>query len=74
MPPELDLVKTKRQDYEPEIEKARYDSCLERQNPGWRQQCETAPTCKPTHTEASGVTEDQKQPRSSGYVRSYCPL
>lgn len=70
MPPELDLVKTKRQDYEPEIEKARYDGCLERQNPGWRQQCETAPTCKPTHTEASGVTEDQKQPSSSGNTDS----
>ncbi|XP_046763529.1 DNA repair protein RAD52 homolog isoform X1 [Gallus gallus] len=70
MPPELDLVKTKRQDYEPEIEKARYDGCLERQNPGWRQQCEMAPTCKPTHTEASRVTEDQKQPSSSGNTDS----
>ncbi|NXK56513.1 RAD52 protein, partial [Chauna torquata] len=65
MPPELDLVKAKRQDYEPEIEKARYNSCLERKNTGWRQHCETASTCKPSHTEASVVTEDQKQPSSS---------
>uniref|UniRef100_A0A803XZZ6 DNA repair protein RAD52 homolog n=1 Tax=Meleagris gallopavo TaxID=9103 RepID=A0A803XZZ6_MELGA len=70
MPPELDLVKTKRQDYEPEIEKARYDGCLERQNPGWRQQYEMAPTCKPSHTEASGVAEDQKQPSGSGNTDS----
>ncbi|XP_065599484.1 DNA repair protein RAD52 homolog [Cyrtonyx montezumae] len=71
MPPELDLVKTKRQDYEPEIEKARYDGCLERQNPGWRPHCETAPSCKPSHTEASVVMEGQKQPSSCRYVRSY---
>uniref|UniRef100_A0A669PA27 DNA repair protein RAD52 homolog n=1 Tax=Phasianus colchicus TaxID=9054 RepID=A0A669PA27_PHACC len=69
MPPELDLAKTKRQDYEPEIEKARYDGCLERQNPGWRQQYEMAPTCRPSHTEASGMT-DQKQPSSSGNTDS----
>ncbi|XP_021245372.1 DNA repair protein RAD52 homolog isoform X2 [Numida meleagris] len=65
MPPELDLVKTKRRDYEPEIEKARYDGCLERQNPAWRQRCETAPACKPTHTAASAATEDQQQPNCS---------
>ncbi|XP_035406681.1 DNA repair protein RAD52 homolog isoform X2 [Cygnus atratus] len=65
IPPELDLVKAKRQDYEPEIEKARYNSCLERQNTGWREHCETASTCKPSHTEASVVTEDEKQPNSS---------
>ncbi|XP_052523538.1 DNA repair protein RAD52 homolog isoform X2 [Tympanuchus pallidicinctus] len=70
VPPELDLVKTKRQDYEPKIEKARYDGCLERQNPGWRQQYEMAPTHKPSHTEASGETEDQKQPSSSGNTDS----
>ncbi|OXB80452.1 UNVERIFIED_CONTAM: hypothetical protein H355_004285 [Colinus virginianus] len=72
MPPELDLLKTKRQDYEPEIEKARYDGCLERQNPGWRQRCETAPTCKPHHTEPPVVTEGQKQPSSSRYLLNSC--
>ncbi|XP_042651229.1 DNA repair protein RAD52 homolog isoform X2 [Tyto alba] len=63
--PEFDLVKTKRQDYEPEIEKARYSSCLERQNVGGRQHCEMAPNCKPGQTEAAVVTVDQKQPNSS---------
>lgn len=71
MPPELDLDKAKRQDYEPEIEKARYNSCLERQNTGWRQHCEAASTCKPSHTEASVVTEDQKQPNSSRWDHCY---
>ncbi|XP_066846334.1 DNA repair protein RAD52 homolog isoform X4 [Anser cygnoides] len=65
IPPELDLVKAKRQDYEPEIEKARFNSCLERQNTGWREHREMASTCKPSHTEASVVTEDEKQPNSS---------
>ncbi|XP_035201697.1 DNA repair protein RAD52 homolog isoform X2 [Oxyura jamaicensis] len=65
MPHELDLVKAKRQDYEPEIEKARYNSCLERQNTGWREHHEAAYTYKPSHTEASVVREDQKQPNSS---------
>ncbi|XP_025907949.1 DNA repair protein RAD52 homolog isoform X2 [Nothoprocta perdicaria] len=62
MPAELDLVKAKRQDYEPEIERARYSSCLERQSTGWRQQDETASTCKPGQVEASADAEDQKQP------------
>ncbi|XP_071624625.1 DNA repair protein RAD52 homolog [Heliangelus exortis] len=65
MPPELDLVKAKRQDYEPEIEKARYSSCLDRENAGGRQHCETASVCKPGQTEAAVVTVDQKQPNSS---------
>ncbi|XP_074907207.1 DNA repair protein RAD52 homolog isoform X1 [Buteo buteo] len=65
MPPELDLVKAKRQDYEPEIEKARYNSCLERQNTGGRQHCDMASNCKPGQTEAAEVTVDQKQPNSS---------
>ncbi|XP_025926208.1 DNA repair protein RAD52 homolog isoform X3 [Apteryx rowi] len=65
MPPELHLVKAKRQDYEPEIEKARYNSCLERQSTGWRQHGETVSTCKPSQMEASTDAEDQKQPNSS---------
>ncbi|NXS45409.1 RAD52 protein, partial [Balaeniceps rex] len=65
MPPELDLVKAKREDYEPEIEKARYNSCLERQNTGGRQHCEMASTCKPGQTETAVVMVDQKQPNSS---------
>ncbi|NXI48683.1 RAD52 protein, partial [Galbula dea] len=63
--PELDLVKSKRQDYEPEIEKARYNSCLERQNAGGRQHCEMTSNCKPGQTEASAEIVDQKQPNSS---------
>ncbi|NWI25540.1 RAD52 protein, partial [Sula dactylatra] len=65
IPPELDLVKAKREDYEPEIEKARYNSCLERQNAGGRQHCEMASACKPGQTEAAVAMVDQKQPNSS---------
>ncbi|NWS51695.1 RAD52 protein, partial [Chunga burmeisteri] len=65
VPPELDLVKAKRQDYEPEVEKARYNSCLERQNAGGRQHCEMASNCKPAQTEAAVVTVDETQPNSS---------
>ncbi|NWI71844.1 RAD52 protein, partial [Todus mexicanus] len=65
IPSELDLVKAKRQDYEPEIEKARYHSCLERQKAGGRQHCEMASDCKADQTEAAAVTVDQKQPNSS---------
>ncbi|NXY24650.1 RAD52 protein, partial [Atrichornis clamosus] len=69
VPTELDLVKAKIQDYEPEIEKARYSSYLERQNAAGRQHCEMASGCKPGQTEAAVVTVDQKQPdgpRSTG--------
>ncbi|XP_051489502.1 DNA repair protein RAD52 homolog isoform X4 [Apus apus] len=65
IPPELDLITAKRQDYEPEIEKARYNSCVDRQNTGGRQHCETTSTCKPGQTEAAVGTVDQKQPNSS---------
>ncbi|KFP86991.1 PREDICTED: DNA repair protein RAD52 homolog [Apaloderma vittatum] len=65
IPPELELAKAKRQDYEPEIEKARYNSCLERQNMGGRQCCEMASNCKPAQTEAAAVTVDQEQPNST---------
>ncbi|NWY62593.1 RAD52 protein, partial [Chionis minor] len=65
IPPELDLVKAKREDYEPEIEKARYNSCLERQNTGGRQRCEMASNCNPGQTGAAVATVDQKQPSSS---------
>ncbi|XP_069716908.1 DNA repair protein RAD52 homolog [Phaenicophaeus curvirostris] len=64
-PPEFDLVKAKREDYEPEIEKARYNSCLERQSAGGRQHCEMASTCKPGQTEAAVAMVDQKEPNSS---------
>ncbi|NXK30718.1 RAD52 protein, partial [Piprites chloris] len=62
VPPELNLVKAKIQDYEPEIEKARYTSYLERQNTAGRQHCEVASHCEPGQTEAAVVAEDQKQP------------
>uniref|UniRef100_A0A8C5UIT6 DNA repair protein RAD52 homolog n=1 Tax=Malurus cyaneus samueli TaxID=2593467 RepID=A0A8C5UIT6_9PASS len=64
IPPELDLVKAKIQDYEPEIEKARYSSYMGRQNTAGRQHCEVAPGCKPAQTEAAVVTADQKQPNA----------
>ncbi|NXV73042.1 RAD52 protein, partial [Atlantisia rogersi] len=75
IPPELDLVKAKRQDYEPEIEKARYSSCLERQNAGGRQHCEVASGCEPSQTEASLATGDLKQlntPRDTGPLATDC--
>ncbi|XP_009811237.2 DNA repair protein RAD52 homolog [Gavia stellata] len=65
IPTELDLIKAKREDYEPEIEKARYNGCLERQNAGGGQHCEMASTCKPGQTEAAVVMVDQKQPNNS---------
>ncbi|KFP81746.1 PREDICTED: DNA repair protein RAD52 homolog [Acanthisitta chloris] len=74
-PPELDLVKAKRQDYEPEIEEARYYSCLGRQNIAGRQHCEVTSNCKPGQTEAAVVTVDQKQPnspRSTDSLASEC--
>ncbi|NXW42293.1 RAD52 protein, partial [Nyctiprogne leucopyga] len=73
IPPELDLVNAKRQDYEPEIEKARYNSCLERQNRGGRQHWEMASTHTPGQTETVVATVDQKQPSSSRNTDSSAP-
>ncbi|XP_075284956.1 DNA repair protein RAD52 homolog isoform X2 [Opisthocomus hoazin] len=65
IPPELDLANAKRQDCEPEIEKARYNSCLERQNAAGGQRCEVASTPKPGLTEAVVELGEQKQPDRS---------
>ncbi|NXB64538.1 RAD52 protein, partial [Struthidea cinerea] len=76
VPPELDLVKAKIQDYEPEIEKARYSGYVERQNAAGRQHCEVTPGCNPGQTEAAAVvTADQKQPnapRSTDSLATEC--
>uniref|UniRef100_A0A6G1REM3 DNA repair protein RAD52 homolog n=1 Tax=Hypotaenidia okinawae TaxID=2861861 RepID=A0A6G1REM3_9GRUI len=75
IPLELDLVKAKRQDYEPEIEKARYSSCLERQNTGGRQHREVASACEPGQMEAALVAGDLKQlntPRDTGPMATDC--
>ncbi|NXO89202.1 RAD52 protein, partial [Certhia brachydactyla] len=64
VPPELELVKAKTRDYEPEIENARYSSYVERQNVAGRQHCEVTPGCKFDQTEAAVVTKDQKQPNA----------
>ncbi|NXP18121.1 RAD52 protein, partial [Scytalopus superciliaris] len=73
VPPELNVAKAKMQDYEPEIEKARYSSYLERQNTAGRQHCEVAPNCEPG--QAAVVTVDQKQlngPRNTDSLAAEC--
>ncbi|NXK98757.1 RAD52 protein, partial [Formicarius rufipectus] len=73
--PELTVDKTKRQDYEPEIEKARYSSYLERQNTAGKQRCEVAANCEPSQAEAAVVTVDQKQlngPRNTDSLAVEC--
>ena len=59
------MANAKRQDCEPEIEKARYNSCLERQNAAGGQRCEVASTPKPGLTEAAVELGEQKQPDRS---------
>ncbi|NXY88579.1 RAD52 protein, partial [Alcedo cyanopectus] len=70
-PSELDLVKAKRQDYEPDIEKARYNSCLERQNARAGQHPEVAVNCKQGQTEAAALAADQKQPNGSRHAEPW---
>ncbi|XP_067392403.1 DNA repair protein RAD52 homolog isoform X3 [Emydura macquarii macquarii] len=65
LPPELDLAKTKRQDFEPTIEKARYSSCLQKQSAGRPQQCENLSPCKPGQEAASLNPAEQEQQNSS---------
>ncbi|TFK02384.1 DNA repair protein RAD52-like protein [Platysternon megacephalum] len=65
LPPELDLAKAKRQDFEPAIEKARYSSCLQKQSAGQPQHCESLSPCKPGPEAASLSTAEQEQQNSS---------
>uniref|UniRef100_A0A8C8SFX9 DNA repair protein RAD52 homolog n=1 Tax=Pelusios castaneus TaxID=367368 RepID=A0A8C8SFX9_9SAUR len=65
LPPELDLDKVKRQDFEPAIEKARYSSCLQKQSAARPQQCENSFPCNPGQEAASVNTAEQEQQDSS---------
>uniref|UniRef100_A0A674J4L4 DNA repair protein RAD52 homolog n=1 Tax=Terrapene triunguis TaxID=2587831 RepID=A0A674J4L4_9SAUR len=65
LPPELDLAKAKRQDFEPAIEKARYSSCLQKQSAGQPQHCESLSPRKPEQEAASLSTAEQEQQNSS---------
>ncbi|XP_074839877.1 DNA repair protein RAD52 homolog isoform X2 [Carettochelys insculpta] len=65
LPPELDLAKAKRQDFEPAIEKARYNSCLQQQSAGRPQQCESMSLHKHGPEVASLCTADQEQQNST---------
>ncbi|XP_043396362.1 DNA repair protein RAD52 homolog isoform X6 [Chelonia mydas] len=65
LPPELDLAKAKRQDFEPAIEKARYSSCLQKQSAWQPQHCESMSPCKPGQEAASLSTAEQEQQNSS---------
>ncbi|XP_025054575.1 DNA repair protein RAD52 homolog [Alligator sinensis] len=62
--PALDVAKAKRQDFEPSIEKARYNSCLQKQSAG-QQQCEMALSCKSDQAEASLNRMEQDHPHSA---------
>uniref|UniRef100_A0A7M4G2B7 DNA repair protein RAD52 homolog n=1 Tax=Crocodylus porosus TaxID=8502 RepID=A0A7M4G2B7_CROPO len=62
--PVLDVAKAKRQDFEPSIEKARYNSCLQKQSAG-QQQCEMALSCKSDQAEASLNRMEQDHPHST---------
>nr|XP_023957734.1 DNA repair protein RAD52 homolog isoform X4 [Chrysemys picta bellii] len=65
LPPELDLAKAKRQDFEPAIEKARYSSCLQKQSAGQPQHCESLSPRKPEQEVTSLSTAEQEQQNSS---------
>ncbi|NXJ99519.1 RAD52 protein, partial [Corythaixoides concolor] len=71
IPSESDLVRAKREDHEPEIEKARYNSYLERPNTGGRQHCEMASACQAAQPEAAGAMVHQKQPDGSRNTGSF---
>uniref|UniRef100_A0A8D0DJC6 DNA repair protein RAD52 homolog n=1 Tax=Salvator merianae TaxID=96440 RepID=A0A8D0DJC6_SALMN len=62
-PPDFDLTKAKRQDFEPAIEKARYNSCLQRAREGRQQFSEAAPG-KPDQLDSSLRNLDQNQQNS----------
>ncbi|XP_060135965.1 DNA repair protein RAD52 homolog isoform X3 [Zootoca vivipara] len=63
MPPDFDLSNAKRQDFEPAIEKARYNSCLKKTSED-HQQFSTATPVKTEQLESSLSTAEQDQQSS----------
>ncbi|CAI5786337.1 DNA repair protein RAD52 homolog isoform X3 [Podarcis lilfordi] len=63
MPPDFDLSNAKRQDFEPAIEKARYNSCLKKTRED-HQQFSTATPVKTEQLESSLSTSEQDQQSS----------
>lgn len=60
MPPDPDLSRAKRQDFEPAIEKARYSSCLQKRSEG-QQHLSAAIPDKSDQRDLSLSTGEQEQ-------------
>ncbi|XP_042324835.1 DNA repair protein RAD52 homolog isoform X4 [Sceloporus undulatus] len=71
MPPDFDLSKAKRQDFEPAIEKARYSSCLQKAGEGEHQLSTTTPG-KSDQWDSSLNTAEHDQQNSGASLALEC--
>lgn len=55
LPLEVDLTKTKREDFEPSVEQARYNSCRQNEALGPPKAQEAASPCRPSHPHDSNI-------------------
>ncbi|XP_060632721.2 DNA repair protein RAD52 homolog isoform X1 [Anolis sagrei] len=66
MPPDLDLSKAKRQDFEPAVEKARYGSCLQKASKGQNHLSAATPgSSDQWNSSRSSVEQDQQNSEAS---------
>ncbi|XP_052575180.1 DNA repair protein RAD52 homolog isoform X7 [Peromyscus californicus insignis] len=55
LPLEVDLTKAKREDFEPSVEQARYNSCRQKEAPGPPKAQEATSPCRPSHPRDSDI-------------------
>ncbi|XP_042129932.1 DNA repair protein RAD52 homolog isoform X6 [Peromyscus maniculatus bairdii] len=55
LPLEVDLTKAKREDFEPSVEQARYNSCRQKEAPGPPRAQEATSPCRPSHPRDSDL-------------------
>ncbi|XP_037060094.1 DNA repair protein RAD52 homolog isoform X6 [Peromyscus leucopus] len=73
LPLEVDLTKAKREDFEPSVEQARYNSCRQKEAPGPPKAQEATSPCRPSHPLDSDIRLQGAKDCSSSWYWTQVP-
>ncbi|XP_052030682.1 DNA repair protein RAD52 homolog isoform X1 [Apodemus sylvaticus] len=73
LPLEVDLTKTKREDFEPSVEQARYNSCRQNEALGPPKAQEAASPCRPSHPYDSNIKLHEAKDISTSWYWTQVP-
>lgn len=73
IPLEVDLTKTKREDFEPSVEQARYNSCRQNETLGPPKPQDATSPCRPSHSHDSNIRLQGAKDSSSSWYWTQVP-